>query len=71
MVTGRLGNGELTINQEFQMIYGTLKTDNNISKITEGRLSGDKITFNVNGTNLYRQGNRKNDHVGNNDFRIG
>jgi len=43
--------GELTINQEFQMIYGTLKTDNNTSKITEGRLNGDKIIFNVNGCN--------------------
>ena len=46
-----LESGELTINQEFQMIYGTLKTDNNTSKITEGRLNGDKITFNVNGGN--------------------
>jgi SAM-dependent methyltransferase len=46
-----LGNGELTITQVFQMIYGTLKIDNNISKITEGRVTGDKITFNVNGTN--------------------
>jgi len=44
-----LGSGELTINQEFQMIYGTLKTDDKTSIITEGRLNGDKITFSVNG----------------------
>jgi SAM-dependent methyltransferase len=46
-----LGNGELTINQKFQMIYGTLKTGNNTSTITDGRLNGDKITFQVNGGN--------------------
>jgi len=45
-----LGNGELTIKQEFQMIYGSLKTDNNTSLITEGRLTGDEITFSVNGS---------------------
>jgi SAM-dependent methyltransferase len=44
-----LGNGELIIKQEFQMIYGSLKTDNNTSIITDGRLNGDKITFIVNG----------------------
>lgn len=44
-----LGSGELTINQEFQMIYGTLKTDDKTSIITEGRLNGDNITFSVNG----------------------
>lgn len=45
-----LGNEELTIKQEFQMIYGSLKTDNNTSLITEGRLIGDEIKFNVNGS---------------------
>jgi SAM-dependent methyltransferase len=49
--TWNLESGELIIKQEFQMIFGSLKTDNNTSKITEGRLNGDKITFNVNGCN--------------------
>jgi len=43
-----LGLGELTIHQEFQMINGTLKIDDKISNITEGRLKGDLITFSVN-----------------------
>lgn len=42
-----LGSGELTIHQEFQMINGTLKTDDKISNITEGRLNGNLITFSV------------------------
>jgi len=41
--------GELTINQEFQMIYGTYKSDDKISKITDGRMEGDKITFRIDG----------------------
>jgi SAM-dependent methyltransferase len=44
-----LGSGLLNIYQEFQMIYGTLKTDDKISILTEGRLNGDKITFSVDG----------------------
>jgi SAM-dependent methyltransferase len=44
-----LGPGVLNIYQEFQMIYGTLKTDDKTSIITEGRLNGDKITFSVDG----------------------
>jgi SAM-dependent methyltransferase len=44
-----LGSGILTISQEFQLIYGTLKTNDKTSIITEGRLNGDLITFTVNG----------------------
>ena len=44
-----LGPGVLNIYQEFQMIYGTLKTEDKTSIITEGRLNGDKITFSVDG----------------------
>lgn len=44
-----LGPGLLTIFQEYQMIYGSLNTDDKTSIITEGRINGDIITFNVNG----------------------
>ena len=45
-----IGSGILTLYQEFQMVYGTLKNGEIISNITEGRLKGDEITFNVTGT---------------------
>ena len=45
-----LESGVLTLYQEFQMVYGTLKEADKTSVITEGRLNGDLITFNVNGT---------------------
>ena len=44
-----IGSGILTLYQEFQMVYGTLKTSEMISNITEGRLKGDEINFSVNG----------------------
>ncbi len=45
--TWRLPQGELTLNQEFQMISGTLKLPSNSTPITNGRLHGDQITFDV------------------------
>lgn len=47
--TWKQEGGELTIRQEFQMLYGTFKSDNKISNITEGRLTGDAITFSFDG----------------------
>ena len=44
-----IGSRILTLYQEFQMVYGTLKTGENISNITEGRLKGNEITFSANG----------------------
>jgi Predicted RNA methylase len=44
-----LGPGILTIHQKFQMIFGTLKTDDKTSIITGGRLNGNMITFSVDG----------------------
>jgi hypothetical protein len=44
-----LGPGILTIHQEFQMVFGTLKTDDKTSIITGGRLNGNMITFSVDG----------------------
>ena len=48
----KMDNGELDIRQEFQMFYGTFKTDKNTINITEGRLNGDLISFTL-GTEKY------------------
>jgi precorrin-6B methylase 2 len=41
--TWRVGNADLTLTQEFQMVSGTLGT----AAVTGGRLKGDQITFQV------------------------
>ncbi len=46
--TWKLEQGELNIHQEFQMLYGTYTSGNNIAKINEGRLSGESISFIIN-----------------------
>jgi precorrin-6B methylase 2 len=45
----KLEGGELTIRQEFQMLYGTFKSDNKTSTINSGRLNGNMITFSIDG----------------------
>ena len=40
-----LPQGELWLNQSFQMISGTFKTGSNVVAITNGTLSGDLISF--------------------------
>jgi SAM-dependent methyltransferase len=45
----KLPSGELTIRQEFQMFYGTFKSDKKTSTLTDGRLDGDAITFRIDG----------------------
>ncbi len=47
--TWQLAQGALTLTQSFQMISGTLKTGNNSTPITNGKLNGDRITFNAGG----------------------
>ncbi|MFZ0281111.1 MAG: class I SAM-dependent methyltransferase [Bacteroidales bacterium] len=44
----KLGNGELDITQEFQMVRGTFKSGGKTITINDGRLRGDEITFAVN-----------------------
>jgi len=46
--TWKLGNGELDLTQEYQMVRGTLKTGDKTFTVTDGRLRGDEITFTVN-----------------------
>lgn len=50
--TWKMGNGELTINQEFQRFWGNLKQDNKTTPVSEGKLDGNNITFRV-GTTVY------------------
>ncbi len=45
----KLGQGDLSIKQTFQMISGTLKNGNASSQIT-GKLNGDQISFTAGGT---------------------
>jgi hypothetical protein len=47
--TWKMGSGELSIRQEYQMFFGTYKSGNNTSIITDGRLKGDTINFKING----------------------
>jgi hypothetical protein len=44
--TWRLGQGQLTLKQEFQMISGTLGN----TPISDGRLRGNEITFKAGNT---------------------
>jgi hypothetical protein len=43
--TWKLADGELTLNQNFQMVSGTLKNANGTTKISNGKLNGEEITF--------------------------
>lgn len=45
--TWKLPQGELMLNQQFQMVSGTLSSDGKSVPISSGRLHGDHITFTV------------------------
>jgi hypothetical protein len=45
--TWKLADGELTIKQSFQTVHGTLKTADGTTKISNGKLNGEQITFNA------------------------
>jgi len=47
--TWQLGNNQLLINQEFQMIYGYFVINGKEIPVTDGRLSGNEITFKIKG----------------------
>ncbi len=49
-VTWKLPQGELTLQQKYQMLTGSLKTSSGTAQISEGKMNGDQITFKVNGT---------------------
>jgi SAM-dependent methyltransferase len=45
----RLGKGELVLEQKFQMVSGTLRSGGATMQVSEGRLLGDRITFQAGG----------------------
>jgi SAM-dependent methyltransferase len=48
--TWKLPQGELMLEQNFQMISGTLKSANVAAPVIDGKLAGDQITFMAGGT---------------------
>jgi len=46
----RLGTSILTIHQDFQMISGSVVNDEGLWPLTDGRITGEKISFNINDT---------------------
>ena len=48
--TWKLPQGELTLEQKYQMLTGTLKTGSDSAPISDGKMTGDQISFKVNGT---------------------
>jgi precorrin-6B methylase 2 len=47
--TWQMGNNQLLINQEFQMIYGYFVNNGKEIPFSDGRLSGNEITFKIKG----------------------
>jgi SAM-dependent methyltransferase len=47
--TWQFPQGELTLKQDFQKVSGTLKSGNNTTPITDGKLRGDQISFSAGG----------------------
>jgi hypothetical protein len=48
--TWRLPRGELTLEQNFQMVTGTLKSGTGAIPVTNGRLRGEEISFSAGGS---------------------
>jgi SAM-dependent methyltransferase len=48
--TWKTPQGELTLEQTYQDVKGTLKNGNVIAPVTEGKLTGDRIAFTAGGT---------------------
>jgi hypothetical protein len=48
--TWQVPQGELTLKQTFQMVTGTLKSGNNSTQITNGKVNGEEISFSAGGS---------------------
>ena len=48
--TWKLPQGELKLEQKYQMLSGTLRNGSTTAPISNGKMNGDQITFTVNGT---------------------
>jgi len=58
--TWKFQEGELALEQNFQMVSGKLKTNNRSYELSEGRLKGDELTFKANGSQYTGKVNGKN-----------
>jgi hypothetical protein len=47
--TWKLPMGELTLEQKYQMLTGSLKSAGGTTQISDGKMTGDQISFKVNG----------------------
>jgi len=45
-----IGSSRLTLHQEFQMIYGSVVNDEGLWAISDGKMNGENISFNINDT---------------------
>jgi SAM-dependent methyltransferase len=48
--TWRMSDGEITFDQKFQMVTGSVKTGSSSAKIDSGKLNGEEITFAAGGS---------------------
>ena len=48
--TWKLPQGELTLEQKYQVVSGTLKSGGNSTAVTDGKLNGEQIAFKVGST---------------------
>jgi SAM-dependent methyltransferase len=55
--TWQLADGELKLEQSFQMLKGTLKSANTVAPLTVGKLAGNQIAFKAGGTEYTGQVN--------------
>jgi SAM-dependent methyltransferase len=62
--TWKMGDAELTLNQEFQKFFGTLKQGGKTTPVSEGNLKGNEITFKVAGTAYKGKVNGNNTMLG-------
>jgi hypothetical protein len=46
----QLADGEITFDQKFQMVTGSVRTGERTAQIEDGRLRGEEITFSAGGT---------------------
>ena len=62
----KMGNGELTLNQEFQKFFGSFRQDNKTTPVSEGTIDGTKVTFKVGGTTYTGKVTNNNSMTGTN-----
>jgi len=56
--TWKMGNGTLNIEQKFQMFHGTYQSGGKSYRIEDGKLTGDELSFTVNGVTYTGKANK-------------